>query len=198
MTPVSLKILSPRKQEILEAAQQLFSQKGYNAASMRDVAKALDIKPASLYSHYDSKDDILWEIATRCANEFHVQVGPFANEEIPVQKRLEKMIKAHVRVIVKNINASAIFFHEWKHLNEPRRSEYAKSISDYQVLFRNLIKEGMDKQIFREDLRPGFTTAMILSSVNWIHQWFKDGRGMNPDNIGEQAVNIILGGLYKK
>ena len=197
MSDTNIKTLSPRKQEILTAAQKLFSEKGFNAASMRDVAKKLDIRPASLYSHYNSKDDILWEIAIRCANEFHQKVDPIAKLDLPIEVRLEKMITAHIYVIIKNINASAIFFQEWKHLNEPRLSEYAQSVAEYEALFRNLIQEGIQEGIFRNDLRPGFITAMILSSVNWIHQWYKPEGNMTAENIGKQAVRMILEGLYK-
>ena len=197
MSNTNIKTLSPRKQEILTAAQKLFSEKGFNAASMRDVAKKLDIRPASLYSHYNSKDDILWEIAIRCANEFHQKVDPITKLDLPIEVRLEKMITAHIYVIIKNINASAIFFQEWKHLNEPRLSEYAQSVAEYEALFRNLIQEGIQEGIFRNDLRPGFITAMILSSVNWIHQWYKPEGNMTAENIGKQAVRMILEGLYK-
>ena len=120
MDSQSLPALSERKQQILHAARDLFSHKGYGAASMRDLAKAMDIKPASLYSHYDSKEDILWEIAIRAKEAFFQKVLPLAEREGDIEERLRSMLQAHVGVIIDNINASAIFFGEWKHLSDPR------------------------------------------------------------------------------
>ena len=67
---------SNRRTQLIETAEDLFSKKGYVATSMRDIAEALNIEAASLYSHIGSKDDILWEIADRCATEFHTAIDP--------------------------------------------------------------------------------------------------------------------------
>ena len=53
-----MKVLN-RKSEILKVAKDLITEKGYNAVSMRDLAKALDIKAASLYNHIANKQEIL-------------------------------------------------------------------------------------------------------------------------------------------
>jgi AcrR family transcriptional regulator len=50
------------KERIFEVALDLFSQKGYDAVSMREIAEAVGIKKASLYSHFSSKDDLLEQI----------------------------------------------------------------------------------------------------------------------------------------
>ena len=48
-----------RKEEILRVAANLFKKKGYSAVTMRDLAKAMGIKAASLYNHINSKQEIL-------------------------------------------------------------------------------------------------------------------------------------------
>ncbi|MFN2174581.1 MAG: TetR/AcrR family transcriptional regulator, partial [Anaerolineales bacterium] len=47
------------RDEILEAAVQIFSQKGFHASSMKDIANAVDLQKASLYHHVSSKQEIL-------------------------------------------------------------------------------------------------------------------------------------------
>ena len=51
--------MTDRKRQILESTQQILTNKGYAATSVRDIAKALGMEPASLYSHFSSKEDIL-------------------------------------------------------------------------------------------------------------------------------------------
>jgi TetR/AcrR family transcriptional regulator, cholesterol catabolism regulator len=186
--------LSDRKQEILNEATALFSQKGYVAASMRDLAKQLNIKPASLYSHYDSKEVILWEIALRCARDFHDAVLPLAAGQGSPGERLEGMIRAHLAAIIRNMDAASIFFREWAHLNEPLRTEYAGLIARYEAGFASVIQEGIDEGSLR-DLRPKFVTAVLLSSVNWIHQWYRPSGSMSQAVIGDQLVLLLLSGL---
>ncbi|MGD0136966.1 MAG: helix-turn-helix domain-containing protein, partial [Bryobacteraceae bacterium] len=50
------------RQEILRTAARLFQQRGYDATSMNDVAGALKLSKGGLYHHFQSKDEILFEI----------------------------------------------------------------------------------------------------------------------------------------
>ncbi|WNJ20391.1 TetR/AcrR family transcriptional regulator [Pontibacter sp. G13] len=194
METIELKTLSPRKKQILESAQALFSQKGYVAASMRDLAEVLKIKPASLYSHYTSKEEMLWEIAVRCAAEFHEVVLPLAQGTDAPDLRLQRMIEAHIDVMMRNMDASAIFFEEWKRLEEPRLGTYTTLIQQYEQAFIGVIREGIEGGIFRT-VKPRFVTSMLLSSMNWIHQWYKPTGTMTQTDIQTQCVAFIMGGL---
>jgi AcrR family transcriptional regulator len=135
MALIDIQPLSDRKREILNSARGLFSRKGFLAATMRDLAKELNIQPPSLYSHYDSKDEILWEIALRCANQFYEEVLPIAEEEASIADRMDRMIRQHASVILANQDAAAIFLLEWEHLAEPRRSKFAEITHYYQQAF---------------------------------------------------------------
>lgn len=189
--------LSKRKQQILDAAQDLFSHKGYEVASMRDLAEALDIKAASLYSHYSSKDDMLWEIAIRAKQAFFQKVLPLALVDAPVEVRLREMLGAHVEVIIENINASAIFFGEWKHLNEPRRSEFARHQDNYEKSFKAMLDQGIASGVFRPQ-NSLFAARSLLASINWIHKWYKPSGNMDPKEIAEQASDFGLAALLSR
>ncbi|MEM8886996.1 MAG: TetR/AcrR family transcriptional regulator [Bacteroidota bacterium] len=189
-----LPALSERKQQILNAARDLFSHKGYGAASMRDLAKVMDIKPASLYSHYKSKEDMLWEIAIRAKEAFFQKVLPLAGGQGNIEERLRSMLQAHVGVIIDNINASAIFFGEWKHLSDPRRSEFASYQEAYEQAFRELVDEGIRAGSFREQ-NTRFGVRSLLAGINWIHKWYKPDGRMQAEEIAAQAADIGLAAL---
>ena len=59
-----------RKDEIIQTATKLFKKKGYSAITMRDIAKEMGIKAASLYNHINSKQDILTTIIISLAEEY--------------------------------------------------------------------------------------------------------------------------------
>ena len=191
-----LPALSGRKQQILHAARDLYSHKGYGAASMRDLADELDIKPASLYSHYKSKEDMLWEIAIRAKEAFFQKVLPLAAGEGNIEERLRSMLQAHVGVI-DNINASAIFFGEWKHLSDPRRSEFAAYQEAYEQAFRELVDEGIRAEVFREQ-NTRFGVRSLLAGINWIHKWYKPDGRMQAEEIAEQAADFGLAALRRR
>lgn len=193
LTP-EIKEISSRKQEILDAAQQLFSERGYIAASMRHLAEALGIRPASLYSHYKSKDEILWEIAIRAAQNFYGRVDPIlASDRDPLSK-LDAMMQAHTQAMIANIDASAIFFTEWKRLEDEKRSQFAEVIATYESKFITVLQEGMAQGVFRTgDAR--FLTSMLLSTVNWMPAWYRPDGKMTPQDIAQASSDFVLNGL---
>jgi TetR/AcrR family transcriptional regulator, cholesterol catabolism regulator len=185
-----------RKAQILAVAEQLFNEKGYLATSVRDLAEALDMEAASLYSHYKGKEEILWTIADRCANEFYDHVKPIAESNLHTEKKLTEMIVAHVGVITRNINAAAVFFREWRHISEPRRSEYALLRNEYEGIFKAVVRKGIEENLFKHH-DEGFSTRTIMSAVNWTHTWYRPDGELTSEEIGQHLAGILLHGLVR-
>lgn len=191
-----MKAISERKQQVIATAERLFSEKGYLATSVRDLAEALQIEAASLYSHVKSKEDLLWGIADRCADQFFATVEPIAAAEVNTKEKLTQMIIAHVQVICTNLAASAIFLREWRHLSEPRKSEYAQRRANYEKMFRNVIRQGIEENLFKH-YDEGFSTRTILSAINWTHTWYRPDGELTPEKVGENLSSFLLNGLIR-
>ena len=177
-------------------AEQLFSKKGYLATSVRDLAQSLNIEAASLYSHVKSKEDLLWTIADRSADAFFERVGPITQKDIRTQEKLTEMIIEHVCVITDHLDASAVFFREWRHLSEPRRSDYAQRISNYEKLWRGVVLEGIEENLFK-NYDEGFSSRTLLSAINWTHTWYRPDGDLTPRQIGENLASFLLNGLTR-
>jgi TetR/AcrR family transcriptional regulator, cholesterol catabolism regulator len=191
-----VKAISERKQQVIATAERLFSEKGYLATSVRDLAEALQIEAASLYSHVKSKEELLWSIADRCADEFFNKAQPIAESNINTQEKLSQMIIAHVGVICNNLEASAVFLREWRHLSEPLMSEYAQRRADYEKLFRIVIRQGIEENLFKH-YDEGFSTRTILSAINWTHTWYRPDGDLSPQEVGENLASFLLHGLVR-
>lgn len=193
---MSVKVISERKQQVISTAERLFSEKGYLATSVRDLAQALNIEAASLYSHVKSKEDLLWQIADRSANEFFNRVQPISDRELDTLEKLTLMIVEHIGVITDHLNASAVFFREWRHLGDVRRKQYAQRISDYEKMWREVIRQGIEEGLFKH-YDDGFSTRTILSAINWTHTWYRPDGELTPREIGENLASFLLNGLVR-
>jgi len=184
-------VINNRKVQIREAAQNLFREKGYSATSMRDLAKVIGIEPASLYSHISSKEDLLKEICFRIADEFFEAVEKTYNHHLPADEVLRSMIIAHICVIKNNLDASAVFLHEWRFLNEPALSEFRQMRKQYEIYYKNVLERGIADGTFADiDLKVVLPT--IFSSMNWTYDWAK------PSAFDEHIIgNIIFEMIYK-
>jgi AcrR family transcriptional regulator len=188
--------LTDRKTQILAAAAALFRQKGYPAANMREIAEAVGMEASSLYAYFDSKEDLLWEIANRSAILFKEEVLPIVSGPLHTQAKLRQMIITHVEVVLKDPDSSAIFVNEWRHLTDRRKEEYLRLRDNYERLFLQVIQQGVRENQFRATGEK-FYTLTILSALNWTYQWYRPGGGMSPTEIGEQLAEILLHGLVR-
>ncbi|KAA9332655.1 TetR/AcrR family transcriptional regulator [Adhaeribacter soli] len=183
-----------RKDQIEQTATALFKSRGYAATSMRDLATAMGLEAASLYSHIKSKEEILQRICFRMANEFFEGLDRAEKTIANSTEKLRAAIKSHLTVLTKQPAASAVFQNEWKHLSEPFLTDFQKLRYDYENHFRQIIKEGNTSGEFtvRDEK---MATLMLLSSLNFVHTWYKPEGKLTPEQISETLSNMLLNGI---
>ncbi len=186
-----------RKKQIEHTATALFKTKGFSATSMRDLANALGIEAASIYSHIKSKEEILQRVCFRMAKEFFDALEAAEATGVTATEKLNNAITAHVQVLTNNTEASAVFLHEWRHLSEPFHSEFLALRDRYEAHFRQIIKAGIDNGEFKVPDEK-FAALTILSGLNWIHTWYKPDGKMKPAEIAENLSAMLLNGLSTK
>jgi len=186
----------PRKEQILAAAERLFREKGYLATSVRDIGKAVGVKGASLYHHIGGKEELLWTIASGAADEFFAALEPVRALNAPTSVKLRKAIIAHVSVITRHLDASAVYFNEWRHLAKKRRENFAKRRDEYEGLFRELLLQGIHEGLFAP-VDEKFAARLVLSALNWTHQWYKPDGPMTAEEVGSTLADMLLNGLYR-
>lgn len=187
-----------KKKQVEITATSLFQERGYAATSMRDMAQALGIEAASLYSHIRSKEEILQNICFRMARLFfEAQDDALRGFNGTASDKLARAIVAHVKAITEDTSASAVFFSEWRHLSEPHLGEFKEMQARYEGKFREILHEGLRSGEF-VGLDEKFAVLTILSALNWTHQWFKRTGPMSAEEIGQRLADVILNGLIKK
>lgn len=183
-----------RMDQITETAEMLFQERGYTATSMRHLASELGIEPASLYAHIRSKEEILQSICFRMADEFFAELEAIPSEELNDRELLHAYIVSHVKVIMRNMNASAVFFNDWKFMTDPELSEFRSLRRRYEQMFYTLLETGMQNGDFKL-IDLNFTCKTILSAMNLTHEWYKGEQLPDANQIGKQLAELLLNGI---
>lgn len=195
--PTSATASTSTRDTILQAAATLFGSLGYHGTGMRQLADAVGIEPASVYSHYRGKDDILYALAMQCADDFLHTLTPIYDSELNTRSKLQAMITAHVQVLVRNLEAAPVFNTEWRHLEPERRLHYARLRDQYEAMFRDVIRQGVQQHLLREmDEKLGALT--LLSALNFVPQWYRPDGELNPTELGELMAATLMNGLLKR
>src|SRR5689334_23795866 len=92
-------IADPR-QEILRTSARLFQQQGYDGTSMNDVAAALKLSKGGLYHHFQSKDEILFEIMNHAMEITEERVLTPVRGIADPEERLRALIRLHIEVVL--------------------------------------------------------------------------------------------------
>src|SRR5665213_3436318 len=166
--------MSTRRAELTRAAARLFAKQGYHGTSVGDLAEALGLQKGSLYTHIDSKADLLWEVAREGAEAFHAALDALPDDG-PVLERIRAALRAHLRVVAEQLDIATVFVREWRYLEGERREQFLAERRRYEERVRALFREGREVGELRTDLDDGTAALLALSAANWAYTWLRPG-----------------------
>ncbi len=185
------------KEQIHQTACRLFRERGFHATSVRDIAEAVGIQGGSLYSHYEGKDELLWDIVNESADRFFAAIRPVIDSPLGILQKLRRAVIAHVEVIAGDLNAAAVYTVEWRHLSAERRAAVTRMRDEYERLFRDLVSEGIRERYL--DASDAATASLfILSTLNSLYIWYKPDGRMTPEDVGRMLADYIFDGLKRR
>src|SRR5512133_1980275 len=131
------------RDDILEAAAQVFRQKGFHGASMADIAGAVNLQKASLYHHVSSKQEILFELLDRALELLLERISPIATQNIPADERLRQMILEYLQILAENTDLSAVLLFEHRSLESRQHARHVPNRDKFEALWRTVLAEGV-------------------------------------------------------
>jgi TetR/AcrR family transcriptional regulator, cholesterol catabolism regulator len=186
-----------RKEHVLEAAVALFSRKGYHGTTVREIGEEAGMLSGSLYAHMSGKEDLLWEIVLRAAEQFLGAVQPIVDGPGSASEKLRQAMRAHLRVVAGNIAAAAVFTNEWEALSPERQAVYLERRNAYEHLLAAIIRQGMASGEFRP-MDEKFARLLVLSAVNWLYAWYKPDGPLGPETVADKFADLLLGGFISE
>jgi AcrR family transcriptional regulator len=185
-----------RRQQIEDVASALFSDRGYAATSMRDIARALDLQGGSLYAHIPSKEAVLASIVQQATERFHAAGQPLAHGRGTAAERLRRMVHAHVNVVAAGRERATVFLFEWTFLGAERREAVARARDTYEGYFTQVITEGVAAgELTAGD--PRLAAVFILSAMNGLAHWYRPDGPLGPGEIADHYADLFLNGLQR-
>ncbi|MBY0433266.1 MAG: TetR/AcrR family transcriptional regulator [Cyclobacteriaceae bacterium] len=186
-----------RKEQVIRKAAELFREKGYAASSMRDLAQKLGIEAASLYSHIKSKEEILQNLCFDMATEFRKSLDEVEKQKVSASEKLKNGIIGHIKVMAKDLTASAVFMNEHRHLSQPYLRDFLLLRINYINRFKDIIEEGVSNGEFKDTIDKKLAVMTLFSSLNWMPQWYDPNANLVPADLGNQLADMLVTGLKK-
>jgi TetR/AcrR family transcriptional regulator, cholesterol catabolism regulator len=183
-----------RKDQILDVAERLFSERGYHATTIREIARELQIEGGSLYSHISGKQELLYQIVLRGSTQFLHAAQITIAEGGPARDQLLRFMRRHLAIVAESAPRAIVHFHEWRHLDAEHQVEIRARRDEYESILRQIIYAGVASGEFAPaDER--LIGLQILSLLNWTYQWYKLGGTWNADDLAAQFFELLMRGL---
>jgi AcrR family transcriptional regulator len=184
------------RQEILRTAARLFQQRGYDATSMNDVAAALKLSKGGLYHHFQSKDEILFEIMNHAMELTQERViAPTRSIADPVE-RLRALIRSHIEVVLSPRDREiTVMLHENHPLPPALRKRINHRKKEYVHFVESLIADAQRARGGKGSVSPRAAAFALLGMINWIYQWYKPEGELQANNLIPQFTDLLFGGI---
>ncbi len=186
-----------KRQAIREAAARLFRDKGYSATSMRDLARAVELKAPSLYNHIKSKEEILQQICFDNAHRFLHGMQTVETMEATAAQKVRELLRLHIYIATEDFTSVTAFNDEWRHLSEPHLSEFKALRRDYENRFRVIIEAGIRSGEFKA-LDPNLVLYTLFSSIRWLYDWYRDDKTGRLPQLEREIIQVVMEGVENR
>jgi AcrR family transcriptional regulator len=179
---------------ILEASAQIIRQKGYHAASMQDIADAVNLQKASLYHHFSSKQDILLALLDQALDLLIERVSVVLSRELPPDEKLRQAMRVYMECLEEHAALASVLLLEHRSLNPEYRGRHIPRRDRFERLWRDLIQEGVETGIFHVP-DPAMTARALLGVMNWTITWYSPDGHYSSGQISDNFSELFLDGL---
>jgi len=169
--PVGPVAASVRVDQVLEIATRLFTERGYEASSIRDLAAALAMRPSSLYHHFPGKQHILFAICFGMQRDFNATVMPLLRAEQGPVETIEDVIRQHILFSLGRKGEVLVNIRERRSLPPDLRARVNALRREYRDAVTSVIEAGRRQGLFQVP-DPKLAAMAVLDMANGRVLWF--------------------------
>ena len=182
--------------EICRVAARVFYEKGYDGASMQDIAEAVGLTKAGLYHHVSSKDTLLFEIMNYGMDILDESVLAKVKDIQDPREKLRQTILGHIDLVVRARDMEiTVILHENRSLKGNMRKTINARKRAYIDYLEDLIARVQEQGGAPPRVSPHIAAFAVLGMINWLYQWYHLEGPIKQEEIAQAYVDFFFRGL---
>ncbi|MCF8032330.1 MAG: TetR/AcrR family transcriptional regulator [Desulfarculaceae bacterium] len=181
----------------MATATELFSSKGYQATSVRDIAAAMDMTVSNIYHYFGSKEGLLRAVLEHYSKVLLDQLRDAVSQDLEPVERFRLLLSTHLRVAGTRPRENKIFLLDDERLSpegrEDSRAVQREVMSIYINELRNLDRHGLLR-----DQQLRIQAFNIFGIINWHMRWYRPQGSLTLDETIDGICDFILLGMIKR
>jgi len=190
--PLTEEEIDRRRHEIFRSSVALIFKQGFAATSMQEIAQSAGVGKSTLYDYFPTKDHVLLFVFEEELELLQENAEGIAAQDIPLQKKLTKILEAHLEFLIRNKNINREITLQASRLEQLGQRRILKKRYAYQDLLRGLLEQGVQEGIFRP-VNTRLTVRLLISMVE-VLVYTTRPTGTPADMLAD-ALEIFLHGI---
>jgi AcrR family transcriptional regulator len=186
-----------RREEIIRAAALVFRDRGFEAATLRDVALALDTDRATLYYYVGSKEELLQEIVREVLGRDVDTAEAVKRSRAKTPDKIRALIESMVTSYAENYPHIAVYMEDLGRIAR-QDSEWATDViartRTYESLVHSILDKGRRDGTLRKDLPVELCALALFGMINWMHRWYRPNTEWSAQQVANTFTEIFLNG----
>ena len=179
---------------ILRHSAQLFADRGFEAASIRDISRATGVSLSGLYYYFKSKQNLLYLIQHNAFTDILQRLYARLDGVRDPQLRLRLLVQNHLEYFLSHPSEMKVLSHEEEALDEPFRKELAAIKRRYYSLAREIF-DGVAAEASASPLNPRIAVLSLFGMMNWVYKWHNPDVDPGAEELTDSIVGIFLHGV---
>ena len=192
-TPAISRRIHNRLPQLLDQAAHAFAQRGFAAASVREIVQPIGMLPGSLYYHFPTKEDLLVAVYREGVQRISANVDAAVAPARGPWQRLEAACVAHLTSLLDQTDYSQVVIRV-RPSDAPAVAAELVALRDlYEKRFAKLLAElPLAISAKRSDLR-----LLLMGALNWSQTWYREDGRLKPDQIARRFIGLLKNGLVR-
>jgi TetR/AcrR family transcriptional regulator, cholesterol catabolism regulator len=190
-----------RKKLILKEAARLFREKGFQACSQRELAKRVGIMGGSLYHHFSSKQDILFQVMENTMDDMIARLAGLLAETVDPEERLRRMLRFHIEFNVygpDDYGSDEPFITDdaLRYLDADNYRQIIAKRDAYKRMFEEVLLAGRQQGWLVAD--PKLTARAVIQLATGVSRWYQPDGPLSLEQISGQYADLLFCGLLPR
>ena len=185
------------KQEIIDAAARVFMKRGFEAATVRDIARAANVSQGTLYYHIGSKTNALLELHNSFVDVMIRRLSEVESAPLPPQRKVREFIGVMLEAVESNGDRMALWLRERRSLPPKGRAQLRAKADRIDDILRSILEEGRQNGCWR-DVPLTSARMAIFGMVSWATEWLDTSGPKSASELADDFADLVLTGLLQQ
>lgn len=185
-----------KRNAVLQAAAQMFNERGFHATSLDDIAARLNVSKPTLYYYVKNKDEILLQCVSKGLTMTLEGIEASRRAGGKAMDQLRACMEVYARIVTMDFGMCLIRVGD-EQVPPESRKELRRLKSAIDQEFRRLVAAGVEEGSVAP-CDPKMTAFVIAGALSWIGRWYQPGGAYSPEDIAQQCIRTLCEGVLRR